>query len=130
MSTAVAEKPVEFVAPTVRLGQELFWYADADKNSTPKTCVVLKLGAQTIRVRFTDPRNAGDPTKDCRYVDDPYLRANKYIERLHNEGGWDFTDDHKNREREKADMTARMNSLENRLEVMEAAFKGIEKRIK
>jgi hypothetical protein len=121
MSTAVAEKtkapaepvaeeaaPPEWEMPYIRAGMEIFWHKHGIRvpKHPPEIAIVQKVWKKQLDIRTL----SGMPILGVRYIDDPLLEKNPEIRK--DGGAWEYTDEHKGRIKDMAELKDRVTKLE------------------
>jgi hypothetical protein len=111
MSTVTHEEIDSFVMPTVDHGAVVAWYPNGLPSDRPQVGYVIRVQHRGLTIM-----TAANGVRDIvRHITDPKLRLNP--EHREN-GGWDYTEDYKERQAEVAGLQARVTRLEARLESM------------
>jgi len=105
----------DFRMPAATLNQEINWYHLADPTNEPKPALVRFLG--TLAIDVTVRHGIWEEIDSVRHISDPALISNP---NLRDAGGWDFTDEYKERMNTAAEIRDRLSTIESRLDSIES----------
>lgn len=112
----VQEREQTFKMPRPARGQQIVWFADADKKKVAEVGFVREVGSRSITILLN-----GGAYDTVRHIDDPLLLRNEF-QRIN--GAWDFAENDK----DVATLKTRVAELERKIVEIEDLIGGGKKK--
>lgn len=111
----VVEEIPAFQRPPVTIGMDVLWYPDYEITKSPHICTVSFSGPEVIEVVNKTTLMKHD---SVRHLKDPARMTKPVLKRF---GGWDYTEEYKDRIAFQNAVGKRLEAYEQRLDALEGA---------